>query len=111
MARIAESVVRAVKIPVTVKTRLGWDSESIRIVEVAKMLEQCGVSGLTIHCRTRAQAHKGDPDFSWIPRIKEAVSIPIFANGSLDTPEKINRVFEETGVDGVMVGRGAIESI
>jgi tRNA-dihydrouridine synthase B len=110
MERIVQSVVRSVKIPVTVKTRLGWDPESIRIVEVAKMLEQCGISGLTIHCRTRAQGHKGDPDFSWIPKVRGAVSMPVFANGSLDTPEKIDRVFRETGADGVMVGRGAIDN-
>lgn len=110
MQRIVESVVRSVKIPVTVKTRLGWDQESIRIVEVAKMLEQCGVSGLTLHCRTRSQGHKGDPDFTWIPKIRAEVSIPVFANGSLDTPEKIETMFRDSGADGVMVGRGAIEN-
>lgn len=110
MEKIVQSVVRSVKIPVTVKTRLGWDQENIRIVEVAKMLEQCGIKALTIHCRTRSQGHKGDPDFSWIPKVREAVSIPIFANGSLDTPEKIVDVFEATGADGVMIGRGAIEN-
>jgi tRNA-dihydrouridine synthase B len=84
--------------------------ESIRIIEVAKMLEQTGIAGLTIHCRTRAQAHKGDPDFSWIQKVKAAVSIPIIINGSLDTPEKIAHAFRETGCDGVMIGRGAIEN-
>lgn len=110
MERIVSRVISSVHLPVTVKTRLGWDSENIRIVEVAKMLEQTGVKGLTIHCRTRDQGHKGDPDFSWIPRIKEAVSIPVFVNGSLETPQRIEEVFRETGCDGVMIGRAAIEN-
>jgi tRNA-dihydrouridine synthase B len=110
MEGIVASVVRNVKLPVTVKTRLGWDSQSIRIVDVAKMVEQTGAKGLTIHCRTRAQGHSGDADFSWIPRVKEAVKIPIFVNGGLDTPEKIRNVFDETGCDGVMVARAAINN-
>jgi tRNA-dihydrouridine synthase B len=110
MEKIVASVVKTVQLPVTVKTRLGWDVESIRIVEVAKMLEQTGIAGLTIHCRTRSQAHKGEPDFHWIPKVKAAVAIPIIINGSLDTPEKIDQAFRETGCDGVMVGRGAIEN-
>jgi tRNA-dihydrouridine synthase B len=110
MGRIASNVVQAVEVPVTVKTRLGWDSENIKIVEVAKMLEDCGVKALTVHCRTRAQGHKGDPDFQYIPLVKQAVSIPVIVNGNLDTPEKIKEVFEETGCDGVMIGRGAIDN-
>jgi tRNA-dihydrouridine synthase B len=110
MERIVSTVVKSVSVPVTVKTRLGWDQESIRIVEVAKMLEQAGVQALTIHCRTRAQGHKGDPDFFWIAPVKAAVSIPILANGSIDTPEMVKRVFDETGCDGVMIGRGAIDN-
>jgi len=95
---------------VTVKTRLGWDSESIRIVEVAKMVESSGAKALTIHCRTRAQGHSGEPDFSWIPSVKKAVAIPIIVNGGLSTPETILRVFEETGCDGVMIARAAIDN-
>ncbi len=110
MEKIVAAVVKTVQLPVTVKTRLGWDAESIHIVEVAKMLEQTGIAALTIHCRTRTQAHTGDPDFSWIPKIKSAVSIPIIVNGSLDTSEKIEQAFRETGCDGVMIGRGAIEN-
>jgi len=110
MERIIKRVVGKVSVPVTVKTRLGWDSESIRIVEVAKMVEGAGAKGLTIHCRTRAQGHSGDADFSQIPLVKAAVSIPIFVNGGLDSPEKIRRTFQETDCDGVMVGRGAIEN-
>jgi tRNA-dihydrouridine synthase B len=74
------------------------------------MVEQTGAAALTIHCRTRSQAHKGETDFSWIPKVKSAVSIPIIANGSLDTPHKVVQVFQETGCDGVMIGRGAIEN-
>ncbi|HTY35464.1 MAG TPA: tRNA-dihydrouridine synthase, partial [Bacteroidota bacterium] len=110
MERIVASVVRNVKIPVTVKTRLGWDSESIRIVDVAKMVEQTGALGLTIHCRTRSQGHSGDPDFSWIPQVKEAVKIPIFVNGGLDNPVKIRDVFDTSGCDGVMIARAAINN-
>jgi tRNA-dihydrouridine synthase B len=110
MERIVSAVVRTVKIPVTVKTRIGWDAESINIVDIAKMVEQTGAAAMTIHCRTRAQAHKGEPDFSWIPKAKSAVSIPIIANGSLETPEKIQQVFKETVCDGVMIGRGAIDN-
>jgi tRNA-dihydrouridine synthase B len=110
MGRIASIVVGAVKTPVTVKTRLGWDAENIKIVEVAKMLEDCGVKALTVHCRTRAQGHKGDPDFRYIPPVKAAVSIPVMVNGNLDTPQKIKEVFDETGCDGVMIGRGAVDN-
>ena len=110
MEKIVSSVVKSVSTPVTVKTRLGWDSESIKIVDVAKMVEQVGAKALTIHCRTRAQGHKGEPDFSWIPRVKEAVSIPIFVNGGLDTPEKIAAAFQETKCDGVMIGQAAINN-
>jgi len=98
MERIIASVVKTVKVPVTVKTRLGWDAESIKIVDIAKMVEQTGALALTIHCRTRSQAHKGDADFSWISKVKGAVSIPVIANGSLDTPHKIDNAFRETAV-------------
>lgn len=110
MEKIISSVVKAVTLPVTVKTRLGWDADSIQIVEVAKMIEQTGAKVLTLHCRTRGQGHDGDPDFKWIPQIKRAVSIPVIANGGLDTPEKIKKVYDETECDGVMIGRGAIDN-
>ncbi len=110
MEGIVSRVVKSVHTPVTVKTRLGWDSESIKIVDVAKIVENIGAKALTIHCRTRAQGHKGEPDFSWIPQVKQAVSIPIFVNGGLDTPEKIQRAFDETGCDGVMIGQAAINN-
>ena len=109
MRKVVERVIGvAGALPVTVKTRLGWDAQSIRIVEVARMLEDAGIKALTVHCRTRAQGHKGAVDFSWIPRLKEAVSIPIIANGDITTPESARRAFRETGCDGVMIGRGAI---
>lgn len=110
MERVVSSVVKAVNLPVTVKTRLGWDNESIRIVEVAQMLESIGVQALTIHCRTRAQGHKGLPDYSWIPKVKQAVHIPIIVNGSIVTPEQAKQLFNETGCDGVMIGRGATDN-
>ena len=110
MEGIITRVVKSVNTPVTVKTRLGWDSESIKIVDVAKMVESVGAKALTIHCRTRAQGHKGEPDFSKIPQVKQAVSIPVFVNGGLDTPEKIQRTFDETGCDGVMIGQAAINN-
>jgi len=110
MERLARSVVNAVHTPVTLKTRLGWDAKSIRIVDVAKMCEQTGIQALTVHCRTRDQGHKGDVDFSWIPRIKEAVSIPVIVNGDIVTPQDVQRTFAETGCDAVMIGRGAIQN-
>jgi tRNA-dihydrouridine synthase B len=110
METIIRNVVQATGLPVTVKTRLGWDAENIRIVDVAKMVEESGAAALTIHCRTRTQAHKGEPDFSWIAKVKEAVAIPIIANGSLTTPEQIADIFESTGCDGVMIGRAAIDN-
>ena len=109
MREVVARVVGATTLPVTVKTRLGWDQDSIRIVEVARMLEQIGVQALTVHCRTRAQGHKGDVDYTWIPRIMEAVSIPVILNGDITTPEEVAGAFAETGCDGVKVGRGAIQ--
>ena len=101
-------MIKAVRIPVTVKTRLGWDSESIKIVDVARMLEDIGVKALTVHCRTRVQGHKGDPDYTWIPQVKAAVRMPIIVNGGINNAQDAERVFRETGADGVMVARAAI---
>lgn len=108
MEKIASTVVNAVKLPVTLKTRLGWDAKSIRIVDVAKMCEAVGIKALTVHCRTREQGHKGPVDYTWIPRIKEAVSIPVIVNGDVVTPQNVTNVFETTGCDAVMIGRGAV---
>lgn len=108
MLRMAKAIVEQSELPVTLKTRIGWDLASIRIVELARMLEDVGIQALTIHCRTRQQGHGGDPDWSWIPRIKEAVSIPVILNGGVMTPEDARRAFDETGCDAVMIARGAI---
>ncbi len=110
MEQLVSSIVKSVKLPVTVKTRLGWDSESIKIVDVARMVEQAGAAALTIHCRTRVQGHKGNPDYSWIPQVKAAVSIPIVVNGGANEPQDVKRIFDETGCDGVMIARGAIDN-
>lgn len=108
MQKLVKEVVDSVSLPVTVKTRLGWDSESIQILDVAKRLEDVGVKALTIHCRTRVMGHKGEADWDWIPKIKEVVKIPVVLNGNVMTPMDIKNAFEQTGADGVMVARGAI---
>jgi len=106
-----EKVVRATMagtgLPVTVKTRLGWDRENIIILEVARMLEDLGVAALAIHCRTRDAAHSGVPDWTWLERLKEAVNMPIIGNGGIHGPLDVKRMFE-TGCDGVMIGQAAI---
>lgn len=108
LQHLVKSVVDAVSLPVTVKTRLGWDANSIYILDVAKRLEDAGAKALMIHCRTRAMGHKGEADWSWIPRIKEVVSIPVGLNGNVLTAHDVKRAFEETNADSVMIARGAI---
>lgn len=110
LEKLLSEIVRAVSLPVTVKTRLGWDENSIKIVDVAKICENVGIKMLTVHCRTRSQAHKGMPDWSWIEKIKSVVKIPIILNGGVMTPEDAKRAFDETGCDGVMIARGAIHN-
>lgn len=110
MESVVSTVVKSVNLPVTVKTRLGWDDSNIKIIEVAKMVEAVGAAALTVHCRTRSQAHKGQVDYSWIPKIKDAVKIPIIVNGGITTPEIAKFVFDTTGCDGVMIGQGAIQN-
>lgn len=107
MERIARTVVDAVKMPVTLKTRLGWDRSSIRIVEVAQMVEQAGIRALAIHCRTRDQGHEGVASWEYIEQVKRAVSIPVILNGDVKTPFDVARAFD-TGADAVMIGRAAI---
>jgi len=106
-------VVRAVQsgttLPVTVKTRLGWDHDNIVILDVAKMLVDLGVEALTLHCRTRKQGYTGNADWSWLPKVKEASGIQLIANGDINTPEDVKQCLE-LGCDGVMIGRGAIHS-
>ena len=108
LQQLAKEVVNSVSLPVTVKTRLGWDNNSVQIVEVAKRLEDVGVKALTVHCRTRSMGHKGDADWSWIRKVKEVVSIPVVLNGNVLEADDVVRAFNETNADGVMIARGAI---
>jgi tRNA-dihydrouridine synthase B len=108
MQKMVKEIVDAVKLPVTVKTRLGWDDNSIQILEVAKRLEDVGAQALTIHCRTRQQGHTGEPAWHWIPKIKEVVKIPVVVNGGIMTAEDALRAKEVTNADGYMIARGAI---
>lgn len=105
---IVEAVVAAVPMPVTVKFRAGWDSEHKNAVEFAKVCESAGASALTVHGRTRAQMYAPPVDLSIIRAVKEAVSIPVIGNGDVDSPEAAKNMYEETGCDLVMVGRGAM---
>jgi tRNA-dihydrouridine synthase B len=108
MAAMVREVVRRVKLPVTVKTRLGWDDASIRILENVRMFEDCGARAVNIHARTRCQMYKGEADWKWIARAKEIATIPIGGNGDAMTAELAARMFRSTGCDAVMLGRGAI---
>ncbi|MFC2082091.1 tRNA dihydrouridine synthase DusB [Bacteroidota bacterium] len=105
---MVKEIVNAVDKPVTVKTRIGWDETDIRILEIAKRVEDAGAKALTIHCRTRSQGHSGDPDWSWINKVKDILTIPVILNGGVMTAEDAKRAFEETNADGVMIARGAI---
>ena len=110
MEALAAAVVEEVSRPVTVKTRLGWDEGSIRILEVARMLEGVGIQALAVHARTRSQMYTGDARWPWLRRIKEeaGLTIPLIGNGDATTPARVKAMFDETGVDAVMIGRGAI---
>ncbi|MBN1517130.1 tRNA dihydrouridine synthase DusB [Candidatus Sumerlaeota bacterium] len=106
--QVTRSVVENTTLPVTVKTRLGWDDKSIVVEDVARMLAANGVQALTVHARTRCQGYTGRADWSWFERIKTAApDLPLLGNGDVETPEDVKRIFE-AGVDGVMIGRGAI---
>lgn len=110
MLAITSAVVKAVNVPVTVKTRLGWDCEHKIIVELAEQLQDCGIKALTVHGRTRSQMYTGEADWSMIARVKDnpRLSIPVIGNGDITTPEKLCEAFNRYGVDGVMVGRASI---
>lgn len=110
MARLTEAVVRSTNLPVTVKTRLGWDDTSKNIEEVAERLQDAGIKALTIHGRTRAQLYKGEADWSLIAAVKNnpRIKIPIFGNGDIDSPQKALEYKNRYGVDGIMIGRAAI---
>ena len=110
MLEITRAVVDAVKIPVTVKTRLGWDCNSKIIVDLAEQLQDCGIAALTVHGRTRSQMYTGEADWSEIARVKAnpRLHIPVIGNGDITSPERLVQAFEQSGVDGVMVGRASI---
>jgi tRNA-dihydrouridine synthase B len=110
MARLTEAVVKSTSLPVTVKTRLGWDDHTKNIEEAAERLQDIGVKALTIHGRTRTQLYKGEADWTLIAKVKNnpRIHIPIFGNGDIDTPEKALAYKERYGVDGIMIGRAAI---
>ena len=110
MVRLTEAVVKSTKLPVTVKTRLGWDDSSKNIEEVAERLQDIGIQALSIHGRTRMQMYKGEADWRLIAKVKEnpRIQIPIFGNGDIDTPEKALEYRNRYGVDGIMIGRAAI---
>jgi len=110
MVKLTDAVVKATNLPVTVKTRLGWDDETKFIEEVAERLQDVGIKALSIHGRTRKQMYKGEADWSLIGKIKEnpRVKIPIFGNGDIDSPQKAKLYRERYGVDGIMIGRAAI---
>ncbi|WP_338377440.1 tRNA dihydrouridine synthase DusB [uncultured Flavobacterium sp.] len=110
MIRLTKAVIRGTSLPVTVKTRLGWDDASINIDEVAERLQDIGVQALSIHARTRAQMYKGHSDWSHIARVKNnpRITMPIFGNGDIDSPEKALEYKNKFGIDGIMIGRAAI---
>lgn len=110
MTRLTAAVVKGTTLPVTVKTRLGWDDHSKNIEEVAERLQDAGIAALTVHGRTRAQLYKGEADWTLIARIKEnpRIRIPIFGNGDIESPEKARQYRDRYGVDGIMIGRAAI---
>ena len=110
MLEITREVVKAVKLPVTVKTRLGWDADHRIIVELAEQLQDCGIAALSIHGRTRAQMYTGEADWTLIREVKQnpRMTIPIIGNGDVVSAEQCKQRFDETGVDGVMIGRGSI---
>lgn len=107
MLEITREVVKAVHVPVTVKTRLGWDSDNLIITQLAEQLQDCGIQALTIHGRTRSQMYTGQADWSLIGEVKRnpRIHIPIIGNGDIDSPESARRAFDDYGVDAVMIGR------
>ena len=110
MVKLTEEIVKRTKLPVTVKTRLGWDSDSIKIVEVAERLQDVGIKAISIHGRTRVQMYKGVADWGPIAEVKNnhRMHIPVFGNGDVNTPEAAIKMRDESGLDGAMIGRASI---
>jgi nifR3 family TIM-barrel protein len=110
MVELTKEIVKRTNLPVTVKTRLGWDHKSIRIVEVSERLQDVGISAISIHGRTRAQMYKGEANWDEIAKVKNnpRLNIPVFANGDIDTPEKVKSIRDQYGLDGAMIGRASI---
>jgi tRNA-dihydrouridine synthase B len=110
MAEMTNAIVNSVKIPVTVKTRLGWTRDNINILDTSKKCEDAGAQMITIHCRTRDMGMSGKAEWSWINEVKNILSIPVILNGDIIEPEDTWRAFESTTCDGVMIGRAAISN-
>jgi tRNA-dihydrouridine synthase B len=110
MIEMTSAIVRSVKLPVTVKTRIGWDDESRNIVDVAEMLQDTGIQAITIHGRTRAQMYKGSADWTLIGAVKNnpRIRIPVIGNGDIDSPVKAKEMFDRYGIDGIMIGRASV---
>ena len=110
MVSLTAAIVKSTKLPVTVKTRLGWDDNSIRIVEVAERLQDVGIKAISIHCRTKHQLYTGKANWSWLSKVKEnpRLKIPVFGNGDITTPEIAVDIVNKYGADGVMIGRASI---
>lgn len=110
MVALTDAIVKSTTLPVTVKTRLGWDENSIRIEEVTERLQDVGIKAISIHGRTRRQMYKGEADWTMIGKIKDnpRIHIPVFGNGDIDSPEKAVEYRQRYGVDGIMIGRASI---
>ncbi|MBR5940394.1 MAG: tRNA dihydrouridine synthase DusB [Neisseriaceae bacterium] len=110
VAEILSTVVQSVDIPVTLKTRLGWDDLHLNVVKIAEIAEKSGICAIAIHGRYRTQMFQGKAQYGLIREVKKAISLPVWANGDIDSPQKAAQVLEETGADGVMIGRAAVGS-